>query len=87
MEVKMLEKVFENLDVEKYVEMIEEKLSVEYDCVESIYSNLYVFELLVEYLNEGCLMNIEKISSYWFKKSNEYLKKNGINVFEDFEII
>ena len=87
MKVEMLEKVFENLDVEKYVEMIEEKLNIEYDCVESIYSNLYVFELLVEYLNEGCLMNIERISSYWFKKSNEYLKKNGINVFEDFEII
>lgn len=87
MKVEMLEKVFENLNVEKYVEMIEEKLNVEYDCVESIYSNLYVFELLVEYLNEGSLMNIEKISSYWFKKSNEYLKKNGINVFEDFEII
>lgn len=86
MKVEMLEKVFENLNVEKYVEMIEEKLNVEYGCVESIYSNLYVFELLVEYLNEGCLMNIEKISSYWFKKSNEYLKKNGINVFEDFEI-
>ena len=86
MKVEMLEKVFENLNVEKYVEMIEEKLNVEYDCVESIYSNLYVFELLVEYLNEGCLMNIEKISGYWFKKSNEYLKKNGINVFEDFEI-
>lgn len=80
MKVVDVEKMFEKLDVEKIVEKIEIELNIDYDCVESIYSNLYVFELLVEYMNEGCLMNIEKISNYWFEKSLKFLENKGIKI-------
>ena len=81
MKVVEIEKMFENLECEKIVEEIEKKLNIEYDYVESIYSNLYVFELLVEYINEGSLYNFEKISNYWFEKSLRYLEKKGIKLF------
>ena len=87
MKIEMLEKVFESLEIEKVIEEIETKIDYDFECgCESIYSNMYVYELLCEYLNEGCLDNFEKISSYWFRKSNEFLKKNGIHVFKEFEI-
>ena len=87
MKVEMLEKVFESIDVNEVVNEIETKIDYDFECgCESVYSNMYVYELLCEYLNEGDLSNFEKISSYWFRKSNEFLKRNGINVFKDFEI-
>lgn len=85
--VEGIESVFNEMYVESIVESIEKELKIEYGCVESIYSNLYLFELFVEYLNEGSLSNIEKISEYWLRKSLNYLKKFGFEFKEIEELL
>ena len=83
LKIKVVENVLDCMNVCKYVEEIESKFDEEkLEFKNSIYSNLYVYELLVEYYNEGDLYNIGKVSLYWLKKSLKYLKNNSIIIKE-----
>ena len=82
-----LEKVLNGMNVKSLYDLVKEIEDVceVKDFGFSIYSNLYVYELLVEYCNEGGLYNYENsYSEYWLRKSLKYLRKFGI-VIEELE--